>query len=82
MKVVATRNAKAEWPILDEEQWHGLLSAAIIKELVNAGFEQEFSEDEAENFLCTPTVAYSDTTGPYGSTLYDVVQVITGMPGL
>ena len=61
MKVAALQNAKAEWPILDQEQWYGLLSAAITKELVNAGFGQEFSEDEAENFLCAPTVVYPST---------------------
>jgi hypothetical protein len=77
MKVVAIQNATAEWPILDQEQWYGLLSAAIIKALVNAGFGQEFSEDEAENFLCAPTVVDPDTYRPSGSTLYDVVQVIT-----
>jgi hypothetical protein len=78
MKVVAIQNAKAEWPILDQEQWYGLLSAAITKELVNAGFGQEFSEDEAENFLCAPTVVYPDTNKLSGSILYAVVQEITG----
>lgn len=77
MKVVAIQTAKAEWPILDQEQWYGLLSAAITKQLVNAGFEQEFSEDAADNFLCAPTDVCPETHRISGSVLYDVVQEIT-----
>jgi hypothetical protein len=77
MKVVAIRNTQAEWPILDQEQWYGLLSAAITKELVSAGFGQELSEDEAENFLCAPTVVCPGTNKLSGSMLYAVVQEIT-----
>ncbi|MGH6902971.1 MAG: hypothetical protein ACREIR_09560 [Geminicoccaceae bacterium] len=75
--MVAIEGPRAEWPILDQEQWHGLLAAAITKELVAAGFGREFSEDEAENFLCAPTVAYLDTHRSSGTLLYDVVQIIT-----
>ena len=77
MNVAALQNAKAAWPILDQEQWYGLLSAAITKELVNAGFGQEFSEDEAANFLCAPTVVYPNTLSLCGSILDAVVQEIT-----
>jgi hypothetical protein len=74
---VGIYSAKAEWPILDQEQWYGLLSTAITKELVNAGFGQEFSEDEAESFLCAPTVVYRDIHRLSCSMLYAVVQGIT-----
>jgi hypothetical protein len=77
MNVAAIQNTKAEWPILDQKQWHGLLSAAITKELINAGFEREFSEDEAESFLYAPTVIYQSAIGPYGGILYDIAQIIT-----
>jgi hypothetical protein len=77
MDTVAAQNSKTAWPILDEEQWHELLSTAITKELVKAGFEQEFSEEEAENFLCAFTVAHPDTHRLSASMLYNVVQEIT-----
>jgi hypothetical protein len=76
MNLPAIKNSKPEWPILDEEQWHGLLSAAIAKELVKTGFGQEFSEEEAENFLCAFTVAHPDTHTLSASMLYKVVQEI------
>jgi hypothetical protein len=76
MNLVAIQNSETAWPILDEEQWHELLSAAIIKVLVKAGFEQEFSEEEAENFLCAFTVAHPDGHGVSASMLYNVVQEV------
>jgi hypothetical protein len=77
MKVSALQIAKADWPILDQEQWYGLLSAAIARELVNAGFEQEFAEDEAESFLYAPTADNQPIHALFGSVLCDVVQEIT-----
>jgi hypothetical protein len=77
MKAVALQTAKAEWPFLDEEQWYGLLSAAITKEIVKSGFPQEFAEDEAESFLCAPMVVDPDAPRISGSVLYAVVQKIT-----